>query len=189
MVQLLTKTYSFEEYLVYDDGTDNKYELVNGELQLMPTASGLHALILHFIFKILEQEIDKRYQQQWKVMPGTVGVRTATNKSRIPDLVILSEEQCQEIRKMSTAVLETPPLLAVEIVSSGNADDDYRYKRSEYAVREIPEYWIIDPETEKISVLLLVSGFYEVAEFTEEQEIKSLLFPELKLTAKQLWLS
>jgi len=38
MVQLLTKTYSFEEYLAYDDGTDNKYELVNGKLQLMPTA-------------------------------------------------------------------------------------------------------------------------------------------------------
>jgi len=186
MVQLLTKTYSFEEYLAYNDGTDNKYELVNGELQLMPTASGLHALILHFIFNVLEQEI-KKNQKQWKVMPGTVGVRTAKNKSRIPDLVILSEEQCQEIRKMSTAVLETPPLLAVEIVSPGNSDDDYRYKRSEYAVREIPEYWIIDPTSQKISILVLVSGFYEVTEFTREQKIKSLLFPELKLTAKQFF--
>ena len=186
MVQLLTKTYSFEEYLAYDDGTDNKYELVNGELKLMPTASGFHALILHFIFKILEQEIDN-IKQQWKVMPGTVGVRTAKKKSRIPDLVILSESQCQELRKMSAAVLEAPPLLAVDIVSPGNSDDDYRYKRSEYAVREIPEYWIIDPKTEKISVLLLVSGFYEVTEFTGEQEIKSLLFPELKLTSKQVF--
>ncbi len=186
MVQLLTKTYSFEDYLVYNDGTDNKYELVNGELQLMPTASGLHALILHFIFSVLEQEI-KKLQWPWKVMPGTVGVRTAKNKSRIPDLIVLSEEQCQEIRKMSTAVLETPPLLAVEIVSPSNSDDDYRYKRSEYAVREIPEYWIIDPTSQKISILVLVSGFYEITEFTEEQEIKSLLFPELKLTAKQFF--
>jgi Uma2 family endonuclease len=88
---------------------------------------------------------------------------------------------------MSAAVLEVPPVLAVEIVSPGNSDDDYRYKRSEYAVREIPEYWIIDPETEKISVLLLVSGFYEVTEFTGEQEIKSLLFPELKLISKQVF--
>ena len=186
MVQLLTKTYSFEDYLAYNDGTDNKYELVNGELQLMPTASGLHALILHFIFNVLEQEI-KKVQKQWKVMPGTVGVRTAKNKSRIPDLVILSEEQCQEIRKMSTAVLETPPLLAIEIVSPNNSDDDYRYKRSEYAVREIPEYWIIDATSQKISILVLVSGFYEVTEFTEEQEIKSLLFPQLKLTAKRFF--
>jgi Uma2 family endonuclease len=88
---------------------------------------------------------------------------------------------------MSTAVLENPPLLAIEIVSPNNSDDDYRYKRSEYAVREIPEYWIIDPEIEKVSVLLLVSGFYEVTEFTDEQEIKSLLFPKLKLTVQQLF--
>lgn len=186
MVQLGNKIYSFEEYLTYDDGTDNKYELVNGELKIMPPASGFHALILHFIFKILDQEID-RIEQQCKVMPGTVGVRTAKNKSRIPDLVILSEKQCQEIREMSTAVLESPPLLAVEIVSPNNADDDYRYKRSEYAVREIPEYWIIDPEAKKVSILLLVSGFYEVTELTEEQEIKSSLFPELKLTVKQIF--
>ncbi len=186
MVQLLTKTYSFEEYLVYDDGTDNKYELVNGELKLMPTASGFHAFILIFLYDVLKAEID-RIKQQWKVMPGTVGVRTAKRKSRIPDLIILSEEQCQELRKMSTAVLENSPLLAIEIVSPNNSVDDYRYKRSEYAVREIPEYWIIDPEIEKVSVLLLVSGFYEVTEFTGEQEIKSLLFPELKLTAKQIF--
>ncbi len=186
MVQLTTKPYSFEEYLTYDDGTDNKYELVNGELQLMPTASGFHALILVLLYDVLKAEIDK-IKQQWKVMPGTVGVRTAKNKSRIPDLVILSETQCQEIREMSTAVLESPPLLAIEIVSPNNADDDYRYKRSEYAVREIPEYWIIDPEAKKVSILLLVSGFYEVTEFTEEQAIKSSLFPELKLTVNQIF--
>ncbi len=186
MVQLATKRYSFEEYLTYDDGTDNKYELVNGELKLIPIGSGFHALILHFIFNILDQEVNQ-IKQQWKVMPGTVGVRTAKNKSRIPDLVILSETQCQEIREMSTAVLETPPLLAIEIVSPNNTDDDYRYKRSEYAVREIPEYWIIDPDAKKVSILLLVSGFYEVTEFSEEQEITSSLFPKLKLTAQQIF--
>lgn len=79
-------------------------------------------------------------------MPRTVGVRTAQNKSRIPDLVILTSEQCEEIKLRTTAVLQSPPLLAVEIVSPGNPEDDYRYKRSEYAVTEIPEYWIIAPQ-------------------------------------------
>lgn len=88
---------------------------------------------------------------------------------------------------MSTAVLETPPLLVVEVVNPGHADDDYRYKRSEYAVREIPEYWIIDSEVKKISILLLVSGFCEAIELTGEQEINSLLFPELKFTVKQVF--
>jgi len=85
MVQLLTKTYSFAEYLAYEDGTDNKYELVNGELQLMPTTSGFHALVLVLIYDVLKAEIT-RIKQQWKVIPGTVGVRTAKNKSSIPGI-------------------------------------------------------------------------------------------------------
>ena len=59
--------------------------------------------------------------------------------------------------------------------------------RSEYATREIPEYWIIDPITNKISVLSLVSGFYEVVEFTGDQLINSLIFSDLKLTANQIF--
>ncbi len=185
MVNLLTKNYTFEEYLNYHDDTDDKYELVNGELKVIPIASGLHALILCLIFNILEAEID-RLQQQWKAMPGTVGVRTAQNKSRIPDIVVLTSQQCEEIKQMTTAVLQSPTLLAVEIVSPGNPEDDYRYKRSEYAVREIPEYWIIDPEKNKVSVLLLISGFYDLTEYQADESIQSSLFPNLQLTVNQI---
>ena len=188
MVELATRIYSFTEYLNYCEQThtDNKYELVNGELKIMSPASGFHVLILNFIYDILKAEI-KKIQKSWQVIPGTIGVRTAYNKSRIPDIMILSEEQCQEIRKMTSTVLESSPILVVEIVSPGNSDDDYRYKRSEYAVIEIPEYWIIDPKLAKVSVLLFVNGFYEVTEFTENEEIKSSLFSDLKLTPEQIF--
>ena len=119
-------------------------------------------------------------------MPGNLGVRIAENKSRIPDLVIISESQRQAIRSMSSAVLESAPLLAVEIVSAGNPQDDYRYKRSEYAVREVPEYWIVDPIKSKVSVLRLVDGFYDLTEFTGNKKIESQTFPELALTVEQV---
>jgi Uma2 family endonuclease len=120
-------------------------------------------------------------------MPATVGIRTDKAKSRIPDLMILTAEQCQEIRNMTTAVIEFPPLLVVEIVRPSNADDDYRYKRSEYAVRGIPEYWIIDPIALKISVLTLISGFYELAEFNNKDRIISVTFPDLQLTPQMVF--
>lgn len=187
MIQTATKKlYTFEDYLNYSEQTDVKYELVNGELIAMPPASGLHALILVFLYNILQTEIT-RLSLDWIVMPGNVGIRTAEQKSRIPDLVILTEHQRQAIRTMSSAVVESSPLLVIEIVSEGNPQDDYRYKRSEYAVREIPEYWIVDPITLKVSVLLLVEGFYEVTEFTGSQEIVSQTFPELTLTVEQVF--
>jgi Uma2 family endonuclease len=186
MIATKPKKYTFTEYLNYQDSTDNKYELFNGELISMPPASGFHALILACLYDYLIAEI-KRLNLTWKVMPATVGIRTDKAKSRIPDLMILTAQQCQEIRNMTTAVIEFPPLLVVEIVSPGNADDDYRYKRSEYAVRGIPEYWIIDPMALKISVLTLISGFYELAEFNQEDSIISVTFPDLQLNPQMVF--
>ncbi|NER25969.1 MAG: Uma2 family endonuclease, partial [Symploca sp. SIO1C2] len=40
---------TFEQYLEYDDDTDNRYELRNGELVEMPPASPLHSDIVEFL--------------------------------------------------------------------------------------------------------------------------------------------
>ena len=185
MVQTVTKKYSFEDYLNYRDDTDLKSELFNGELIQMTPASGWHSDIVDFIQEQFKIEI-RRLNLDWVVRPGTVGVRTGIRKSRIPDLLIMTETQRQFLRTLPSAILEEPPLLVVEIVSPNNLDDDYRYKRSEYAALGIAEYWIIDPQNLKISILTLVSGLYEGEELTEENTINSPSFPELKLTAKQI---
>jgi Uma2 family endonuclease len=158
MLTTTKKLYSFEEYLQYNDGTDSKHELINGEIIIMPPATGKHADIIDFLQDIFKIEI-KKLNLSWVVRPRTVGVRTNINKSRIPDLMIITELQKQAIKNKS-AVLETPPILVVEIVSI-NAEDDYRYKRSEYAAIEIPEYWIVDPHANKVTILTLENGFYE----------------------------
>lgn len=41
---------SFEEYLTYDDGTDNRYELVDGKRLLMPPPTGDHEDIVDFLY-------------------------------------------------------------------------------------------------------------------------------------------
>lgn len=50
----------------------------------------------------------------------------------------------------STAVFQTTPFLVVEIVSPESCKRDYRYKRSEYAALEVPEYWLVDPQAKKL---------------------------------------
>ncbi|MEZ2313466.1 MAG: Uma2 family endonuclease, partial [Microcoleus sp.] len=40
-----TRKLTLEEYLVYDDGTDTKYELIDGELVEMPPESDRNNLI------------------------------------------------------------------------------------------------------------------------------------------------
>lgn len=82
-------------------------------------------------------------------------------------------------------MFQTPPLLAVKVVSPESVKHDYRFKRSEYAALLIPEYWIVDPLEDKVTILLLVERFYDPHEFTDER-IVSQTFPEFALTAEQV---
>lgn len=58
MTQTTAKTvYSFEEYLTYDDGTDNRYELIDGRLDLVNPATFRHLLnkIIYFLQLLYER--------------------------------------------------------------------------------------------------------------------------------------
>lgn len=181
--QVAHKLMSFEEYLYYDDGTENLYELIDGELALMSRPTVRHMLIADFLLDLFKQEI-KRLELPWKPFVEA-GVRTAFRRSRYMDVGIVTLEQVAELMDRP-AVYEEPPLLAVEIVSPESIKRDYRYKRSEYAVAEIPEYWIVDPLEEKVSVLLLDEGLYELTEYKAEEKLISTTFPELNITANTL---
>jgi Uma2 family endonuclease len=116
------------------------------------------------------------------------GYRATT---RVPDLVVLTDELAtilQDATRFTITLDMPPPALVVEVVSPGkvNEDRDYRYKRSEYAARGIAEYWIVDPQANKVTILTLIEGLYEEAIFAENTVIVSTIFPELQLTAQQI---
>ncbi|MGM3305816.1 Uma2 family endonuclease [Anabaena sp. WFMT] len=184
MVTTLVKDLTFEEYLNYDDGTDFKYELVNGKLELMNPPKIEHFLIVKFLEKMLDEEI-QRLILPWLCFRET-GVRTGNKKSRLTDLSVVTLEQAKELIN-SSAVFQSPPLLTVEVVSPESVKRDYRQKRSEYAALEVPEYWIVDPLESKISVLLLEDGLYEETVFTANQKIISRTFSEFNITVEQVF--
>ncbi|PPT08301.1 hypothetical protein CKA32_006428 [Geitlerinema sp. FC II] len=182
-VAVETRRLSFEEYCQLDD-SDRRYELVNGELRLMNPPIARHFLIAKFLERAFDNEI-QRLQQPWTCLQGA-GVRTGLAKSRLPDLMVLPTEAVMELLDRS-AVFQTPPFLAVEIVSPSSSVDDYRYKRSEYGAIEIPEYWIVDGRDRKVTVLHLDEGFYEETVYADDEAIASKLFPELDVTTARIF--
>ena len=81
-----------------------------------------------------------------------------------PDLTIIKAEHIEQLRDRNTVRLSmAPPDLVVEVVSPGNLqrDRDYIAKRNQYLDREIPLYWIIDPQVKEITVLTLTSAGYQ----------------------------
>ena len=176
--------YSFEDYLVYDDNTDNRYELVNGKLELMTPPTFLHILICDLIRDTLKAEIDRL--ELSLIATRESGIRTGMNKSRIADICVLTKEQVTNLLNLA-GICDTPPALIVEVVSPESVKRDYRYKRSEYAASGVGEYWIIDPLKQQVTILVLDEGLYEETVFTGEQKLISPAFAELKLTPQQIF--
>ncbi|MFN6539347.1 MAG: Uma2 family endonuclease [Nostoc sp. EkiNYC01] len=187
MTAIIGKYLTLEEYLNYDDGTDNQYELVAGKLVAMSPESPKNVQISLFLLVNFLKFVPINWLSN-KVEIVVAGSRATT---RIPDLVVLTDELARVLEgaTRSTITLDMPPpALVVEVVSPGKAseDRDYRYKRSEYAARGIAEYWIVDPQRNIITVLILVDGLYEETRFAGNTAIVSTIFPELQLTAEQV---
>lgn len=81
------------------------------------------------------------------------------------------------------------PALAVEVASPGNATRDTRDKRTEYALAKVLEYWIVNPVDSYVTVLVLdvnTSSYHEIGEYSGSELIKSVLFPDIKITAEAI---
>jgi Uma2 family endonuclease len=181
-----TKRMTLEEYLNYDDGTDTWYELDNGELVAVLPESDLNRRIASLLFAFFLKLGIPSYCLSIGTEIVISGSRTTT---RFPDLMVLSEQLATALEgaRRSTILLDMPPpLLVVEVVSPGQENRDYRYKRSEYAARGIAEYWIVDPMQQKVTVLEWVEGLYEEKVFEGNSAIVSLLYGELSLTTSEI---
>ena len=187
MIQVKPRFQSFEEYLSYNDGTDKLYELFNGELIELPPESGKNVQIATFLLL------------RFALLLGTDRVRghglelevNGEPRNRYPDLTILREEHIEQLAKRNTVRLTmSPPLLVVEVVSPGELqrNRDYIAKRIQYQDCGIPEYWIVDPNTQTILILEFAKNNYtEVGSFKNEERLISPQFDELNLTAAQIF--
>ncbi len=198
-----TTRLTLDEYLAYDDGTDNRYELVDGKLILMPPETDRNNLIALYLLAEFLKLVPIQLIRHKDTEIVVTGNRT---RVRLPDLMILTEELLAAIGgRRATITSDMPsPALVVEVVSPGkvNEDRDYRYKRSEYAARRatprrrktqgnargkgIIEYWIVDPQREKVTVLSLVDGLYEETVFEGSQAIISTVLPNFHVSAAKV---
>lgn len=191
MPDTLTKTTSFAEYLLLPyDG--KRTEFVDGEIINMAEASPLHADIIDFLIVLLKSHIADCEQDQI-VRGGAIGIEIPRieqqNNVRDPDLIVCDRPQWKRMRHLTKAIFaaDNPPALAIEVASHGNTKRDTKDKRQEYALAKVPEYWIIDPVDDYVLTLVLEGDRYkEIGTFRQTEGIKSVLFPNLKVTAALL---
>ena len=201
MIQTISKTITFDEFVAwYPENSVHKYELHNGVIVEMPLGTGDHSDVTGFISLKLGVEID-RGELPYSI-PGDCLLKPVRDESGYePDVIVLDRTALANeprYKKESVITMGSSVRLAVEVVST-NWRDDYFFKASDYEEMGIPEYWIVDylglggrkfignPKQPTLSVYQLVDGEYQVKQFRGSERVESLTFPELKLTAEQIF--
>ena len=201
MIQTLPKTKSvtFEEFVQWKP-EGKYYELHNGVIIEMNQPLGDHEDISSFLAEIATAEY-LRLNLPYRI-PKTVLVKQSENESAYsPDVLILNRSNLinEPLWKKQATVTQAASIpLVIEVVSS-NWRVDYLTKVKDYEEIGIPEYWIIDylalggtpyignPKQPTISIYDLINGEYQVSQFRGNQTIVSRTFPELTLTANQIF--
>jgi len=186
----------FRQFLREDD-SDNLYELVDGWVQVMAEPGGGHEDVRTDLLLQMGPHI-KAHRLPFKIRPRAI-CKLAQGNQRRPDLIVVANS-VWERNTRSEVILEEPPELVIEIVST-NWEDDYIKKPLWYAAFGVKEYWIADlllkidqyptrknPEIKEptLSIGTLVNGAYQWQRFTGDRRIESRLFPELELTVEML---
>jgi Uma2 family endonuclease len=188
---IATQRLTLDEYLTYDDGSDRRYELVKGELQPMGLGTGKHGAIIKRLERLFDGQIELA-QQPWIALATAVGLQSPRSDRwdtvRIPDLSVLTLAQWDSLQAREAVIRlnEPPPLLVVEVVSESTKSTDYRAKRAEYSVLDIPEYWIVDPLLNQVTICTLLEGWYEATAYKGQDAIASPVFSAIALTAENI---
>jgi Uma2 family endonuclease len=200
MTQALPKLLTFNEFSEWYPNDGKRYELHKGVIVEMPPPTGSHEKVVGFIARQLTVEFDRLNLSY--TIPKTALVKTPTAESAYsPDVLLLNLDNLDNeplFQKQSTVSQAASVPIVIEVVST-NWRDDYYNKFRDYEEMGIPEYWIADyaalgarkfignPKQPTILVCELVDGEYQMTPFQGNTAISSLTFPQLNLTAQQIF--
>jgi Uma2 family endonuclease len=163
--------WSEEEYLVLTDSSNHLVEFSDGCLEVLPMPTERHQLILQFMFLAFLTFVKPRGGQ---VHFFGLRVRIRRGKYREPDLLLLLK--ADDPRRQNRYWLGAG--LALEVVSEDKPERDLVDKRFDYAEGHIPEYWIVNPLTETITVHRLEGDAYvEAGVYGRGRSATSVLLP------------
>ena len=142
-----------EAYLWLTDHSRRLIELTDGRIEELPLPTFTHQAVLLFLYRLFHDFLAPR---GGVAMVSALRMRIREGKFREPDLLLLrdrSDPRCQDRYWLGAD-------LVAEVVSPDDPARDLVEKRADYTEAGIPEYWIVDPRDETITVLALRGEVY-----------------------------
>lgn len=142
-----------EQYLLVTDQTNRLLEYTDGVIEALPMPTRDHQAISRFLLFALFGWIQRI---GGAVFYAPLRLQIRPGKFREPDLLLLLD--ANDPRNQNRFWLGAD--LVVEIVSPDDPERDTQVKVRDYAEAQIPEYWIVNPLNDTITVLTLDDTTY-----------------------------
>lgn len=150
-----TPKMTLEEYLALEGLRDGVWELVDGVLTKMTAPNVDHQHLIGLLYWMMHAYLINIVPPPGVALQG-VGVALSQHRVPVPDLVYIRAERMPII---TNRIVNGIPDIVVEALSYDRAKDLTR-NRQWYAAAGIPEYWILDPAHDTLTILQLTEGRY-----------------------------
>ena len=167
--------FNYDDYLQLPE--DKRYEILDGELYVVPAPNIRHQRLLFRIAdKLLHHTQEKKLGE---VLLAPCDVILTDENIVQPDILFVSNERLGIIGE---ANISAPPDLVIEILSPSTRNKDLQIKRKVYAGFGVREYWIVDPDEETVEVLVWSEQGYTSAGILGcSERMLSPVLPELDI--------
>ena len=175
--------WTYSDYAALDDG--QRYEIVNGVLLMTPAPSWSHQEVVLEIVSYLRTYLRKTGLGGVFVAP--VDVELSPHDVFQPDIVVLLKEGREKLKDRH---IVGAPDLVIEVTSPGTRVFDRLNKYDAYARAGVPEYWLANPETQSVEVLLFDGQTYRsLGIFEGLATLPSRVVPGLDVHVEQFFAS
>lgn len=179
-----TKRISYEEYMTLVDSSDQRFELIDGEVHLLASPSFKHQVIVNEIAWYLNNYFRER---SCRSLAAPLDVRLYGYATKFeenpnvvqPDVVVI----CDEEKVNEDGRYEGIPTLIVEVLSPSTKGKDMVAKLNLYMRSGVLEYWIVNPENRSI-LQYSFSDSKDIEDFKSLEEgdtIESVAFADLEI--------
>lgn len=159
--------FTYEDYR--NTPEDKRYELIDGELIVIPTPPIRHQRIRGAMGYRLFDFV--RNLSLGEIFHVPIDVVLSNADVVQPDITFISNNRAGILNEENA---QGAPDLVIEILSPSTADRDRTFKASLYALHGVAEYWIVDPDAQTIEVFTLGErGFELLATYAGEKVLTS----------------
>jgi len=175
--------FTYKDYKNLPESETKRYELLEGELVMVPSPTTYHQRISGNLERILRDFV--RRHDLGFVYHAPLDVVFSQEDVAQPDIFFTSKDRSQVITDEN---IQGAPDLIVEILSPATRERNRTYKGTLYARHGVRECWIVDPADKSVEVMTLGrKGFETVQLYRMGQPLTSPLLNGFSLDLKEIF--